>query len=455
MALKRLLLVFSLALLPLIVLTIPALSGGESARAAGTSAVSIGDNGVTPEVAHAWPGNFVTFTNNTDSTQRLVSLQGPQAFDTGDIAPNGSVAVVFVVAGQYTYQSTTNPSIVGVVLVEKDGVNLGRLEVEKVVVRGADDFSPFGFEICIQGPSYPTGGEAGACQLVAATGGTVAWDDVITGEYTVSETDPGPTWVVTQDATNVQVDRRETSRVTITNTAALIKVTKSVDWGGATAADISFTVCVTGPSYPTTATAGSCQDISDGETAMWRVAPGDYVVSEIANPAFEGTVAPHSLSVAGGETASSTVSNRLVVFGGLEVTKKVDWWAATFDGSQTFEVCIKGPSFPVGNETGACYTYGANGGMFIWENLIPGTYAISETDPGPVWAVDIAPSSADVKDSELTWVTVTNTNKSGAPGPPNTGSGLAPATSGAGEFAAVLGVTLAALGLTYGLRRRA
>ena len=455
MALKRLLLIFSLALLPAVVLLAPAFSGGQSAQAAGISSVSITDAGAVPDVVHAWPGGFVTFTNNTNVTQRLVSLQGPHAFDTGDIAPNGSIAVVFVVAGQWTYQSTTDANIVGVVLVEKDGVDRGRLEVEKVVVRGADDFSPFGFEICIQGPSYPTGNEAGACQLVAATGGVVAWDEVLVGEYTVSETDPGPTWVVTQDSATVQVERRETSRATITNTAALIKATKSVDWGGSAPGNIKFTVCVTGPSYPTTSTAGSCQEITDGQTAMWRVVPGDYTILEIPNPAFEGVVTPTNVSVGGGETATSAVANRLVVFGGLEVTKKVDWWAATFDPSQAFQVCIKGPSYPVGDEAGACYTYGANGGQFIWENLIPGTYAISETDPGPLWAVAIEPSSADVTDSELTWVTVTNTNRGGAPGPPNTGSGLANVAGGSSAFVAVLGLTLVALGLSYGLRRRA
>ena len=136
-------------------LTIPALSGDKRAPAAGISSVSIEDGGVTPEVVHAWPGGSVTFTNNSGSTQRLVSLQGPHAFDTGDIAPGSSIAVVFVVAGQYSYQSTTNASIVGVVLVEKDGVDFGRLEVEKVVVRGANDSSPFGFPDLRSGTVLP------------------------------------------------------------------------------------------------------------------------------------------------------------------------------------------------------------------------------------------------------------------------------------------------------------
>lgn len=302
-------------------------------------------------------GGSVTFTNNSGSTQRLVSLQGPHAFDTGDIAPGSSSAVVFVVTGQYSYQSTTNASIVGVVLVEKDGVDFGRLEVEKVVVRGANDSSPFGFEICVQGPSYPTGNEPGACQLVAATGGVVGWDDVLAGEYTVSETDPGPTWVVSQDTATVQVDRRATSRATITNTAALIAATKSVDWGGAPARSVRFTVCVTGPSYPTTSAADACQEIKDGETAMWRVVPGDYVISEVANPAFASTITPERVSLAAGETAESAVANRML--------------------------------------------------MLI------------------------------------------------APGPPDTGSGLAAASGSSAESAAVLCLTLAALGLAYGRSRRA
>ena len=153
----------------------------------------------------------------------------------------------------------------------------------------------------------------------------------------------------------MQVDRRATSRATITNTAALIAATKSVDWGGAPARSARFTVCVTGPSYPTTSAADACQEIKDGETAMWRVVPGDYVISEVANPAFASTITPERVSLAAGETAES--ANRML--------------------------------------------------MLI------------------------------------------------APGPPDTGSGLAAASGSSAESAAVLCLTLAALGLAYGRSRRA
>ncbi|UCB57964.1 MAG: hypothetical protein JSV67_04980, partial [Thermoplasmatales archaeon] len=70
--------------------------------------------------------------------------------------------------------------------------------------------------------------------------------------------------------------------------------------------------------------------------------------------------------------------------GCITVTKNVDWAEITPDPTQTFTICIQGPSYP----TGDCYTFGHNGGTHTWTDLIPGDYDVYEMDPGSEWLWD-------------------------------------------------------------------
>jgi hypothetical protein len=100
--------------------------------------------------------------------------------------------------------------------------------------------------------------------------------------------------------------------------------------------------------------------------------------------------------------------------GRLEVTKTVNWNGYPVDESQTFEICISGPSYPAGD----CQTVGYDGGVVSWEGLIPGVYTVSETDPGVAWTVDISGSPATVESGSTAVASVTNTHE---PPPPETG----------------------------------
>ena len=409
---------------------------GAQAQTYGESTVTILDGAVTPEVLRTWSGWRVTWKNDSSQPQRLVTdAAAPVAFDTGVIEPGATASVVLSKAGQYLYRSTTDIGVVGVILLEKDGVDRGRIEVTKVVIKGANDFTPQAFEICVQGPSYPTGIEPGACQILPVTGGVLAWEDVLAGEYSVFEVDPGSQWAVEVSPSTITVAPRETTTATVTNSTGGLSVTKAVDWAGSTPfVGVTFTVCITGPSYPSTSTAGACQQVSDGDTATWpRLAAGTYAVSEEPAPGFVTVVAPATVDVVAGQIVPATVTNtRAGDPGALEVTKKVLWGGTLVDSSKTFEVCAVGPSFPTGTELGACHTFGASGGQYIWEDLIAGSYTVVETDPGSAWDVSIEPATVEIDGNETVWVTVTNMNRT--PAPPDTGSGLdlsAPATQGA------------------------
>jgi hypothetical protein len=98
--------------------------------------------------------------------------------------------------------------------------------------------------------------------------------------------------------------------------------------------------------------------------------------------------------------------------GNLEVTKIVDWNGGTPVTGKTFEICITGPSYPT---LPNCQTTGYLGGILNWSNLIPGSYTVSETDPGSEWTVSISGSPATVPEGggQVT-ASVTNTLKQGS-----------------------------------------
>jgi len=97
---------------------------------------------------------------------------------------------------------------------------MGRLEVTKVVDwNGNEADETRTFEICLTGPSFPLGSEAGACRTVDYDGGVVSWADLTTGQYTVTEVDPGEGWTVSGNGTAVNVAADATASHTITNTA--------------------------------------------------------------------------------------------------------------------------------------------------------------------------------------------------------------------------------------------
>ncbi len=95
--------------------------------------------------------------------------------------------------------------------------------------------------------------------------------------------------------------------------------------------------------------------------------------------------------------------------GSLEVTKVVNWSGVPSNTNQTFEICIIGPSYPNGNEQGACQMADSDGGTLTWNDLLSGEYIVTETDPGAEWSVEIIGSPVDVMPGATATATVTNT----------------------------------------------
>ena len=126
--------------------------------------------------------------------------------------------------------------------------------------------------------------------------------------------------------------------------------------------------------------------------AGWRqtapAAPGTHVVTPTAGQAVTGL----------------DFGNQQL--GRLDVTKMVNWGGVVPDGTETFEICISGPSYPSGNCKTVSATVSVLGGTVSWDNLIPGEYLLSETPPavptttppqetGSLWTVVVS-SDTDV-----------------------------------------------------------
>ena len=119
------------------------------------------------------------------------------------------------------------------------------------------------------------------------------------------------------------------------------------------------------------------------------------------------------VAVAATMMARPSLTNSLQT-GSLQVTKVVDWNGA-LPQNPTFEICIQGPTYPNGDETGACQNAtGPTGATLTWVDIEVGDYTVSETDPGERWTTEISDSPVTVETAQTAQATITNTHA--APG---------------------------------------
>ncbi|HLF28034.1 MAG TPA: right-handed parallel beta-helix repeat-containing protein [Anaerolineae bacterium] len=91
----------------------------------------------------------------------------------------------------------------------------GSLTVTKTVNWGSATPNPAQtFEICIAGPSYP----GGNCQTIDYDGGMLTWSNLQPGDYTITETDPGASWVVSISGSPATVTSGGAANASVTNT---------------------------------------------------------------------------------------------------------------------------------------------------------------------------------------------------------------------------------------------
>jgi uncharacterized repeat protein (TIGR01451 family) len=269
------------------------------------------------------------------------------------------------------------------------------------------------FEICITGPSYPTTPD---CKTLGAAGGTLTWDNLVPGVYTVRETDPGSAWTVVGSDASATVTVATPGQAAITNTRKLgaFTVAKVVNWNGVTpSGPVTFTVCVNGALLAQPV----CKDLhaENGWMQAWDgLAPGDYAISEAPGDEWEAVIEPATVTIAPDGTPSAAVVRvtNTRKLGSLIVTKAVDWNGVP-ERPVTFRICIAGPSPSLAS---SCKDFASPDGLTQeWINLAPGKYTVREEGAGHEWEVTVDDGTPIVPvNGGMAAATVTNTHTLGS-----------------------------------------
>jgi hypothetical protein len=128
-------------------------------------------------------------------------------------------------------------------------------------------------------------------------------------------------------------------------------------------------------------------DFGDTENVFykeWEVQDHDF---------SRGFTLTGTIQISGDITKTNSEHSRIQIdvgslpLGSLEINQTVDWKGFTPEPRHTFEICLTGPSYPNGNEAGACQNLDYDGGTLVWHNLTPGSYTAHQTHPGNNWVV--------------------------------------------------------------------
>lgn len=230
------------------------------------------------------------------------------------------------------------------------------------------------FNICAQGPSFPTGTEAGACHLIGWEGGAFTWGNVLPGEYTITETASSPDWVSVPPIV-VVVAQNQTTQAVINN---------------------SYVPTPT-PTNTPTATQTPTSTPTNTPTPITTLTP-------------QPTPTPTNTPTATATPTSTPPPTAIPPTGAIVARKVVDWGAISADASQSFTLCLLGNGFTT-QTPGACQSVGFLGGVIAWNSLPPGQYEVIELGLDPAeWDVEGSGAVSVVVGNDRHDMTVTNRN---------------------------------------------
>ncbi len=288
----------------------------------------------------------------------------------------------------------------------------GSLTVDKVVTGDTGDMELPDFEITVTGP------EGFTATRTFEDGESYTWEDLLPGEYTVTEENLGADWDVVVAESPVEVEADETAAVTVTNTFEEDDPTPIVDPDIEIALEKEWELgedVVEPEEWTVEAFVDGEVVASIGpgeETDSFEISPGDsYRVEEsgLENEEEWFVDGTGDNFEAPDDDYTHTVSNIWIElvdpdpdYGSLTVDKVVTGDTGDME-LPDFQITVTGPEGFMATRTFV------DGESFTWENLMPGIYTVTEENLGADWDIVVAESPVEVEADETAAVTVTNT----------------------------------------------
>jgi hypothetical protein len=386
---------------------------------------SVADPAVSFSVATPSIGSFTNYTAGTS-----VSGSTHVGWSSGTVNDSGSVTFTKTVTGaQGANANATLSDIATVTPAGGTGSNSNQLDIPvsvattvglnltKIIPDDLTGSESVTFDFTAKDALNATVGTPSVTFTAGQTSKTVtAATGLEPGTYTVSETD-APHYAHQTDKTATvlgDTDAHCTGGVTFINThgPATAKATKVSDPAGFVS---GWHFLLNGPGI-TAPGEDVVTDATGVATFTTALLQGTYTITEVAQAGWDQThaTAGCTFTVNYPGDADRTFDGCVITNtqrGALKVHKTVVANDSGSTLSDTFSICILGPSYP---SVANCKTVGIAGGDVTWTNLLPGGYTVSEAPPGSPWIVSIDHTSVTVDPGSTASValsTVTNTRK--------------------------------------------
>ena len=344
----------------------------------GKSVTTTQQNVFTQPASGAWsnlmPGQFTIDETDPDASW----VEGSFTCTVGDST---------IASGDGPLQFTLDPG--ADVVCQITNTKKGTITVVKTTVGGVGSFD------------FTLSGQSGRTVQTVAPGTPVAgtpWSNLVPGQFTIDETDPGASWVegaftCTLDGTQTQVSGAspqipvgagESWTCQIVNTKKGSVLVEKRTLGGVG----SFDFTLSGQSGKSVTTTQQNTFTQPASGAWSNLTPGQFTIDE-TDPDASWIEGPFTCTVGDSTIASGDGPLQFTLDPGADVVCRI---TNTKNGTITVEKKTVGDvgsfDFTLTGQSGRTVQT-VTPGVFLaatpWSNLVPGNYAIDETDPGASW----------------------------------------------------------------------
>ena len=244
------------------------------------------------------------------------------------------------------------------------------------------------FSISLTGPSFTTG----TTQILPSTGGTATFTNILPGQYTISEGNPGAGFSINSSPQTLTVQDGGVGNINISNSYTTPPGTLNVNVVNiATGAPIPnstvFYISLIGPAFPTgtePGATGTC-GVNGGVLSFPNLPAGNYTVTQL-NPGVGFSVAGSGVvtNIIGGDVKNTTITNTYTTYsvkGAIEIwfpnyALDVPLYIKNISSGQMFYQYLTNP-YPGSDPTGDPHSYYD----FNFQGFPNGSYEVGINSP--------------------------------------------------------------------------